>query len=94
MKIFTLAQLGTFNKLRNVFHKRRLPKPSPITTWDIGLMLCALTLAFFEPLETASLEAVTYKMFVLIVHAGASSAPYAVASSSARRRTGLLCCYI
>ena len=33
--------------------------------WDIGLVLCAFTLSPFEPLDTASLEAVTYKTFVL-----------------------------
>ena len=64
--IFTPAQLGTLNKLYNVFHKRRPPKPSLIPTWDIGLVLRAFLLAPFEPLETASLEAVTCKMFVLI----------------------------
>ena len=32
---------------------------------DIGLVLRAFTLAPFEPLDTALLEAVTYKTFVL-----------------------------
>ena len=61
---FTPAQLGTLNKLCNVFH-RSLPKPSPIPTWDIGLVLRAFTLAPFEPLDTELLEAITYKTFVL-----------------------------
>ena len=65
-QIFTPAQLGTLNKLCNVFHRRRPPKPSPVPTWYIGLVLCAFTLAPFEPLATTLLEAVTYKTFVLL----------------------------
>ena len=53
-------------KLCIVFHKRRSPKPSPILTWDFGLVLHAFTLAPFEPLDFASIKAVTYKTFVLI----------------------------
>ena len=63
--IFTPAQLGTLNKLYNVFHKRRPPKTSLIPTWDIELVLSALSLAPFQPLETATLEAIMYKIFVL-----------------------------
>ena len=49
------------------FHKRRPSKPSPIPVWDIGLVLHTfISLALFEPLETATLEAITYKTFVLI----------------------------
>ena len=65
-QISTPAQLGTLTKLCNVFHKRRPPKPSVNPTWDIGLVLRAFSLASFEPLETATLEAITYKTFVLI----------------------------
>ena len=42
-------------------------KPSLIPMWDIGVVLRALSLAPFELLETATLEAITYKTFVLIV---------------------------
>ena len=63
---FTPAQWGTLNKRCIVFNKRRLPKPSLIPTWDFGLVLRALSLAPFEPLATASLEAIAYKTFVLI----------------------------
>ena len=45
------------------FHKIRLLNPFPFSTWDIGLVLHALTLAPFESLVTVSLEAVTYKTF-------------------------------
>ena len=65
-QIFTPAQLGTLYILCNVFHKRRPPKSSLIPTWDFGLVLRALSLAPFEPFATASLVAITYKMFVLI----------------------------
>ena len=65
-QIFTPAQLLILNKLCNVFHKRGLLNSSLISTWDIGLVLRALSLALFEPLETASLEAITYKTLVLI----------------------------
>ena len=37
-----------------------------IPTWDFGLVLRALSLAPFELLANASLEAITYKTFVLI----------------------------
>ena len=57
---FTPAQLGMLNKLCNMFHKRRSLKSSPIPTWDIRLVLRAFTLAPFEPLDSASLQAVTY----------------------------------
>ena len=63
-QIFTLAQLGTLI-LCNVFHRRRPPKPSPIPMWDIWLVLRAFTLAPFELLYSASIEAVIYKTFVL-----------------------------
>ena len=56
MQIFTPAQLGTIYKLCNVFHRRRPSKP-PVPTWELR----AFTFAPFEP----SLEAVTYKTFVL-----------------------------
>ena len=46
-------------------HRRRLPKHSPIPTWDFGLMLRPFALAPLEPLDSASLEVVTYKTFVL-----------------------------
>ena len=49
-----------------MFYKRRPLKPSPFPLWDNGLVLHTFTLAPFEPLDTASLEAVTYKTFVLI----------------------------
>ena len=62
-QIFTPAQVGTLNKLCIVFHWRRLQKPSPVPTWDIGLVLRAFTLA---PLDSASLEAITYQTFALI----------------------------
>ena len=64
-QIFASAQLGTLNKLCNVFHSRRPPlflSPCGILH---GLVLCVFTLAPFEPLDSASLEAVTYKTFVL-----------------------------
>ena len=54
------------NKLCNMFHRKRPPKP-PIPMWDIGLVLRALSSAPFEPLDTVSLEAITCKTFVLIV---------------------------
>ena len=58
--------MGTLNKLCNVFRRRRLPKPSPILArGDIGLVLHAFTLAPVELLVSVSLEAVTYKTFVL-----------------------------
>ena len=65
-QIFTSAQLGTLNKLCSVFHRRRPLKTSSIPSWDIGLVLHAFMLAPFEPLDSASLEAITYKIFVLI----------------------------
>ena len=60
--------MGTLNELTvcNVFHKRRSPKHPLIPTWDIGLVLRALSLALFEPLEIATFEAITYKKIVLI----------------------------
>ena len=64
-QIFTPAQLVTLTKLCNAFHRRRPPKPS-ILTWVIGLVLCVITLAPFEPLDSASLEAIMYTTFVLI----------------------------
>ena len=66
MQIFNPTQLGTLIKLCNSFHKRRPPFPSPVPSWDIGLVLRALSAAPFEPLEQASLETTTYKAFVLI----------------------------
>ena len=65
-QIFPPAQLGTLIKLCNVCHRRRPPKPSPIPTWVIGLVLRAFTLAPFEPLATALLAVVTYKTSVLL----------------------------
>ena len=63
-QIFTSAQLGMLNKLCNMF-KSRLLKLSPIPMWDIGLVLCAFTLALFELLDSAFLQAVPYvKMFL------------------------------
>ena len=62
-QIFTPVQLGMLNKLCNVLHRRRPLKLSPIPTWNIGLVLRAFTLATFEPLDTASLKAMTYKVF-------------------------------
>ena len=60
-------------------------------------MLRAFTLAPFEPLDTASFVAISFEMFVLphslLALEEVCSAPYAVVSSSARRRSGLLCCY-
>ena len=47
----------------------RPPKSSLIPTWDFGLVLRTLLLAPFEPLATASLEAITYKTFALIAFA-------------------------
>ena len=91
-QIFTLAQLGTLNKLFSVFHRRRPLKPSPTPTWDIGLVLRAFTLAPFEPLATASLKAVTYKT-INCTRLRRTQGRYAKASSSVRRRTGLSCCY-
>ena len=38
-QIFTPTQVGMLNKLCNVFHKRRPPKPPPIPTW--GYWACA-----------------------------------------------------
>ena len=65
-QIFTPAQIEMLNKLCNVFHKGRPQKPSLIPMWDIWLVLCALLLAPYEPLENATLQAITYKTFVLI----------------------------
>ena len=63
-QIFTPAQMRMLNKLVNMFHKRRLLKPSPIPKWDIGLH--AFTPAPFELLDSASLQAITYKELVLV----------------------------
>ena len=54
------------SELRNSFYKRRPSIPSPVPTWDIGLVLRMLSMAPFEPLQQASLEATTYKAFVLL----------------------------
>ena len=82
-QIFTPAQLGTLNKLINMFHKRRPPKPSPIPMWDIELVLCAFSLAPFETLDSVSLEAITYKTFVLITLAlGACRGELCIQASS------------
>ena len=62
---FNPTQLGMLSKLCNSFHKRP-PIPSPVPSWDIGLVLHVLSAAPFEPLEQASLEATTCKAFVLI----------------------------
>ena len=63
---FSLVQLATLNKLLNRFYKRKPPKTSPIPDWDIGLVLKAVSLPSFEPLQQASVKVVTYKMLVLV----------------------------
>ena len=97
-QIVTPAQLGTLNKLCNVFHKRRPPKPSPFPTWDIGLVLHALLLAPFEPLNTTSLEDITYKTFVLIALALGDLRGELCTLRRGQfvrsEKAGLLCCYI
>ena len=67
-QIFTPAQLelGTLNKLCSSFKRRRPPKRFPVPTWDIGLVLRAFSQAPLEPLDSTSLQAVSYKTFVLV----------------------------
>ena len=85
-QMFTPAESGTLNKLCNSFKRRRPLKPSSIPTWGIGLVPRAFSKALFEPLDTASLQAVSYKTFVLVAlalgaHRGVSFALYIAAIS-------------
>lgn len=42
------------------------PRPSTIPTWDLTLVLKALTCSPFEPLQSASLKVLSFKMVLLL----------------------------
>ena len=63
---FSTSQLSALNRLLNSFHKRRRPKPCPVPEWDICLVLKAFWLPPVKPIHQASVEALTYKVLVLV----------------------------